>query len=93
MASGENEMEIMPIGAGNEVGRSCCILKFMGKTIMFDCGVRPAYSSMASLPYFDALDTLEIDLVLITPYHLDHAAALPYLLEKTKFSCMRVLMT
>lgn len=93
MASGENEMQIMPIGGGNEVGRSCCILKFMGKTVMFDCGVRPAYSGLASLPWFDVLDTNEIDLVLITHYHLDHAAGLPYLMEKTQYDCKRVFMT
>ncbi len=34
-------MRIMPLGAGNEVGRSCIILKFQGKTIMLDCGVHP----------------------------------------------------
>ena len=34
-------MRIMPIGAGNEVGRSCIILKYMGKTIMLDCGIHP----------------------------------------------------
>lgn len=89
----ENEMIIMPIGAGMEVGRSCCILKFMGKTIMFDCGIHPAYSGLASLPYFDGIDTYEIDLVLITHYHLDHAAGLPYLMEKTKYNCKRVFMT
>jgi hypothetical protein len=30
----DDEMEIMPIGAGNEVGRSCIVLKFKGKTLM-----------------------------------------------------------
>lgn len=40
-------MRIMPIGAGNEVGRSCIILKYMGKTIMLDCGIHPVYSSVA----------------------------------------------
>ena len=94
--SGDSQdvMEIMPIGAGNEVGRSCCILKFMGKTIMFDCGVHPAYSGMASLPFFDAVEPEEIDLVLITHYHLDHAAGLPFLMEKTNFNPKaRVFMT
>ena len=91
--SDENEMQIMPIGAGMEVGRSCCILKFMGKTIMFDCGIHPAYSGLASLPYFDSIDTDDIDLVLITHYHLDHAAGLPYLMEKTGYNCKRVFMT
>lgn len=90
----QNEMQIMPIGAGNEVGRSCCILKFMGKTIMFDCGVHPAYSGIASLPFFDAIEPEEIDLVLITHYHLDHAAGLPFLMERTNFNPnARVFMT
>lgn len=92
--SGENEMIIMPIGAGNEVGRSCCVLKFMGKTIMFDCGVHPAYSGIAALPFFDAVEPEEIDLVLITHYHLDHAAGLPYLMERTNFNPKaRIFMT
>lgn len=95
MASvGQNEMQIIPLGAGQEVGRSCCILKFMGKIIMLDCGVHPAYSGIASLPFFDAVDAEEIDLVLITHYHLDHSAGLPYLMERTNFNPKaRVIMT
>jgi cleavage and polyadenylation specificity factor subunit 3 len=36
IGEGEDEdlMEITPLGAGNEVGRSCIILKFKGKTVM-----------------------------------------------------------
>ena len=37
-------------GAGQEVGRSCHILKFKGKTIMLDCGVHPAKKGLDSLP-------------------------------------------
>jgi cleavage and polyadenylation specificity factor subunit 3 len=33
------QMEIIPLGAGCEVGRSCILLRYMGKTIMFDCGI------------------------------------------------------
>jgi cleavage and polyadenylation specificity factor subunit 3 len=33
-ASDNDLLEIMPIGAGSEVGRSCIILKYKGKTIM-----------------------------------------------------------
>ena len=29
-------LEIVPLGAGSEVGRSCVIAKFKGKTLMFD---------------------------------------------------------
>ncbi|CAN0042796.1 unnamed protein product, partial [Scytosiphon promiscuus] len=81
----QETMRIMPIGAGNEVGRSCIILKYMGKTIMLDCGIHPGYNGIAALPFFDAIDPSEIDLLLVTHFHLDHAASLPYLTEKTGF--------
>lgn len=94
MTSTESVMEIIPIGAGGEVGRSCCLLKFMGKTVLFDCGVHPAYSGISALPFFDDIDTDKIDLVLITHYHLDHAAGLPYLMERTELNPKaRVFMT
>ena len=82
--NGEN-LEIQPIGAGCEVGRSCIILKFQNKKIMLDCGVHPAFNGTCSLPYFDLIDPGEIDLLLITHFHLDHCGALPYFLEKTNF--------
>lgn len=94
VSTAQNEMQIMPLGAGQEVGRSCCLLKFMGKTIMLDCGVHPAYSGLASLPYFDEVEPEEIDLVLITHYHLDHSAGLPFLMERTNLNPKaRIIMT
>jgi Cft2 family RNA processing exonuclease len=78
-------LEIIPLGSGSEVGRSCVIMKFAGKTIMFDCGIHPAYSGIGSLPYFDEVDLSKIDILLITHFHLDHCGALPYFLEKTNF--------
>ena len=81
-ASGANTMEITPLGAGQEVGRSCLVLKYKGKTIMFDCGVHPAYSGLVALPYFDSVDPSEVDLLLVTHFHIDHSAALPYFLFK-----------
>ena len=85
-------MVIKPLGAGNEVGRSCILLEFKGKSILLDCGIHPAYSGMAALPYFDEIDPSTIDILLITHFHLDHAAGLPYFLEKTNFKG-RVFMT
>ena len=79
------ELEIQPIGSGCEVGRSCIILKFQNKKIMLDCGVHPAFSGTTSLPFFDEIEPNEIDLLLITHFHLDHCGALPYFLEKTNF--------
>lgn len=82
----QDKLTIMPLGAGNEVGRSCIMLSFKGKSIMLDCGIHPAYSGLAGLPYFDEIeDPSKIDLLLISHFHLDHAASLPYFLEKTTF--------
>uniref|UniRef100_A0A453MLP6 Beta-Casp domain-containing protein n=1 Tax=Aegilops tauschii subsp. strangulata TaxID=200361 RepID=A0A453MLP6_AEGTS len=63
-----------------------------GAQSSFDCGIHPAYSGMAALPYFDEIDPSAIDVLLVTHFHLDHAASLPYFLEKTTFKG-RVFMT
>jgi cleavage and polyadenylation specificity factor subunit 3 len=80
-----DDLTIMPLGAGNEVGRSCVILKFKGKTVMFDCGIHPAKTGQLALPWFDVIDLGKVDLLLLTHFHLDHCGALPYLLTKTHF--------
>ena len=56
-----------------------------GKTIMMDCGIHPGHHGMQSLPFFDDIDLEEVDIALITHFHLDHCAAVPYLACKTKF--------
>ncbi|EGO00275.1 hypothetical protein SERLA73DRAFT_73000 [Serpula lacrymans var. lacrymans S7.3] len=78
-------LSVTLLGAGQEVGRSCCVLQYRGKTIVCDAGVHPAYSGMASLPFVDELDWSTVDAILITHFHLDHAAALTYIMEKTNF--------
>lgn len=89
----EDIMKITPLGAGNEVGRSCILIEFKGKRIMLDCGLHPAHTGLSALPFFDHIDDIStIDLVLITHFHVDHAAALPYFMEKTNFKG-RVYMT
>ncbi|KAL9860629.1 Cleavage and polyadenylation specificity factor subunit 3-I [Arabidopsis thaliana] len=87
-----DQLIVTPLGAGSEVGRSCVYMSFRGKNILFDCGIHPAYSGMAALPYFDEIDPSSIDVLLITHFHIDHAASLPYFLEKTTFNG-RVFMT
>lgn len=57
-----------------------------------DAGVHPAYSGMASLPFFDDYDLSTVDILLITHFHLDHAASLPYVMQHTNFKG-RVFMT
>nr|PIM00307.1 cleavage and polyadenylation specifity factor protein [Toxoplasma gondii COUG] len=89
---GEDWVEITPLGAGCEVGRSCVIARYKGLTVMFDCGVHPAYSGLGALPIFDAVDMTSVDVCLVTHFHLDHCGALPYLVTKTAFRG-RVFMT
>jgi len=78
-------LSITLLGAGQEVGRSCCVLQYRGITIVCDAGIHPAYSGMASLPFVDELDWSTVDAILVTHFHLDHAAALTYIMEKTNF--------
>ncbi|CAI2178481.1 14458_t:CDS:10 [Funneliformis geosporum] len=103
----ENDvLQITALGAGNEVGRSCLVIQYKGKTIMLDAGIHPAYTGLAALPFYDEIDPATVDALLITidlihlqnrilplfSFHLDHAASLPYFLEKTTFQG-RVFMT
>ncbi|XP_054716076.1 cleavage and polyadenylation specificity factor 73-like [Uloborus diversus] len=76
---------IKPLGAGQEVGRSCIILEFKGKKIMLDCGIHPGLSGIDALPFVDSIEADEIDLLLISHFHLDHCGALPWFLLKTAF--------
>ncbi|CEQ39582.1 SPOSA6832_01125 [Sporobolomyces salmonicolor] len=73
----------LPVGV--QVGRSCCVIKYKGRTIVCDAGVHPAFSGMAALPFLDELDWSTVDAILITHFHLDHAASLTYVMEKTNF--------
>ncbi|KAM0673989.1 endoribonuclease ysh1 [Gurleya vavrai] len=75
----------MPLGAGNEVGRSCMYLKYLNTSILFEIGIHPAYVGTAGLPFLDLIDLSIIDAIFVTHFHLDHAGALPYLTERTNF--------
>jgi cleavage and polyadenylation specificity factor subunit 3 len=64
------------------------LLHGRGKSVMFDCGIHPGHSGVGSLPYLDGdedIDISKLDVALITHFHLDHCAAVPYLLSKTRF--------
>lgn len=88
--------EIIPLGAGCEVGRSCIILRFRGKTVMFDCGLHPGKPGNEALPdlhseWFQP-DITEVNVMLISHFHYDHCAAVPYVVCMTSFQG-RILMT
>jgi hypothetical protein len=68
------------LGAFREVGRSCILLETANSRVILDCGVNPgnngdSYPELQSLGY-----TLnDIDAVVISHAHTDHAAFVPYL--------------
>ncbi|XP_074042174.1 cleavage and polyadenylation specificity factor 73 isoform X1 [Leptinotarsa decemlineata] len=84
-AEESDQLIIRPLGAGQEVGRSCIMIEFKGKKIMLDCGIHPGLSGMDALPFVDLIEADEIDILLISHFHLDHCGALPWFLLKTSF--------
>ncbi|CAG8597246.1 3365_t:CDS:2 [Acaulospora morrowiae] len=84
-------IKIVPLGAGQDVGRSC-ILVSMGddstgvKNIMFDCGMHMGYNDDRRFPDFTYISkskrfTEQLDCVIISHFHLDHCGALPFFTE------------
>jgi predicted metal-dependent RNase len=48
-------MKVVPLGAGQDVGRSCVIVSLGGKNIMFDCGMHMGYQDERRFPDFSFL--------------------------------------
>eukprot|EP00163_Fabomonas_tropica_P029695 TRINITY_DN645_c1_g2_i2.p1 TRINITY_DN645_c1_g2~~TRINITY_DN645_c1_g2_i2.p1 ORF type:complete len:101 (+),score=9.35 TRINITY_DN645_c1_g2_i2:103-405(+) len=79
-------MKILPLGAGQDVGRSCIIMSIAGRNIMFDCGMHMGYNDDRRFPDFSLISRSGsynnvIDAVIISHFHLDHCGALPYFTE------------
>jgi integrator complex subunit 11 len=79
------QLQVLCLGAGQDVGRSCVCVTLKDKTIMFDVGIHMLYSDHRRYPEFGQLYTppatinQAVQLVLLTHFHLDHCGALPYL--------------
>jgi len=61
-----DELTFIALGGGNEVGRSCHIIQYKGKTVMLDAGIHPAYDGLAALPFYDEFDLSTVDVLLVT---------------------------
>ncbi|CAE7439512.1 IntS11 [Symbiodinium natans] len=74
-------LRVTPLGAAQQVGRSCVLLEIGGRRVLLDCGVA-AHSSSGYYPDFAQLEDVQsLDAVIISHFHLDHVGALPYLTE------------
>uniref|UniRef100_A0A1I7WMB7 Lactamase_B domain-containing protein n=1 Tax=Heterorhabditis bacteriophora TaxID=37862 RepID=A0A1I7WMB7_HETBA len=47
-----NNLQIVPLGAGQDVGRSCILVSIGGKNIMLDCGMHMGYQDDRRFPDF-----------------------------------------
>lgn len=79
-------MNILTLGAGQEVGRSCIVANISSKIILLDCGMHIGYNDARKFPDFSHLSKFGnldqiIDCVIISHFHLDHCGALPYFTE------------
>ena len=61
-------LTITMLGAGQEVGRSCCVIQHRGKKVVCDTGLHPAHPGIGSLPFIDELDWSTVDAILITQW-------------------------
>ncbi|XP_056895853.1 integrator complex subunit 11 isoform X1 [Takifugu flavidus] len=80
------EIKVTPLGAGQDVGRSCILVSIGGKNIMLDCGMHMGYNDDRRFPDFSYVTqngrlTEFLDCVIISHFHLDHCGALPFMSE------------
>lgn len=81
-----SNIKVVPLGAGQDVGRSCILVSIGGKCVMLDCGMHMGYNDNRRFPDFSFITdsgrlTEHIDCVIISHFHLDHCGSLPYFSE------------
>lgn len=86
-----SKMKVVPLGAGQDVGRSCILLSIGGRNVMLDCGMHMGFNDERCFPDFSFISgsaplTNYIDCVIITHFHLDHCGALPYMSETVGYN-------
>ncbi|KAF9383725.1 Integrator complex subunit 11 [Podila verticillata] len=79
-------IQVVPLGAGQDVGRSCILITIGGKNIMLDCGMHMGFNDERRFPDFSYISktgdfTEMLDCVIISHFHLDHCGALPFFTE------------
>ncbi|MEA3229374.1 MAG: beta-CASP ribonuclease aCPSF1 [archaeon] len=80
--SKEGWVRVSFLGSAREVGRSAILLQTRKSRVLLDCGVNVA-STADRHPYLEIpeFDIENLDAIIISHAHLDHAGFLPYLYE------------
>lgn len=66
------EIRVTPLGAGQDVGRSCILVSIGGKNVMLDCGMHMGFNDDRRFPDFSYITqngrlTDFLDCVIIRP--------------------------
>ncbi|CAI4231936.1 unnamed protein product [Auanema sp. JU1783] len=80
------DIKIVPLGAGQDVGRSCILISIGGRNVMLDCGMHMGYQDERRFPDFSYIGgggnlNDYLDCVIISHFHLDHCGSLPHMSE------------
>ena len=54
------DIRIVPLGAGQDVGRSCILVSIGAKNVMFDCGMHMGYNDERRFPDFNYITGGEV---------------------------------
>lgn len=82
--NGNNYVRLTFLGAAQEVGRSAILVETAESKILLDFGLNPGRGlSPNAFPRIDliGIDPSDIDAVIVTHAHLDHAGLVPYLFK------------
>ena len=79
-------LNLLALGAGQEIGRSCIMVNAGATSVMLDCGLHLSRHDSRRVPDFDSITAggdvnSAVQAVVITHFHLDHIGALPVLTE------------
>ncbi len=76
------ELEFYGAAGGNVTG-SCHILRFGGKTVLFDCGLMQGGKKQKKMNREDfSFDASTIDAVILSHAHIDHSGRMPLLVKR-----------
>ncbi len=84
-------VNFIPLGGANDIGASCYYLNIEGTGIILDSGTHPRKVGIDSLPQFDFVKDLNVDVALISHAHQDHIDSLPYLVQRHPY--IRIVTT
>mmetsp|Transcript_6186 Transcript_6186/g.9721 ORF Transcript_6186/g.9721 Transcript_6186/m.9721 type:complete len:462 (-) Transcript_6186:686-2071(-) len=75
-------IDVHMLGAARCVGKSCIVVKILGRLFMLDCGIELGSTDEKRNPDFGSIDVEQISCCIVTHFHLDHCGALPMLTER-----------